>query len=370
MKLNLDELLALTKDTQICYEKHPEADLYIFGYYSGGIDKQSVWSDLTKMCRGLIVDGEGTIIERPFEKFWTFKQYLSDDTLLLSEDKIQKLPNLPYRIYDKVDGSMAILYWLDGVPNLATQRSFTSPKAVKATQILHEKYSHLFPHFDKKHTYIFEAVYPETAIMIDYGTAEELYLIGLIDKETGKSLPLPDIGFPKCEDMTDRYAHLTNFDDLTNLDIRNSEGFVVHYSNDLRIKVKFPWYKEMSLMKDRILRGMKSANHNQFLLMQKMGIEIPSLSNIDVWECLQKGDPELHQIKRRLTIFHYTTGVEFWLDQQVKSLREAFQEADGDWEKIKPSEKKEFKIDLTFETENNQDVIMWNWKDRYLNLLG
>ena len=41
-----------------------------------------------------------------------------------------------------------------------------------------------------------------------------------------------------------------------------------------------------------------------------------------------------------------------------------------DWDKIKPKQKIDFKIDLTFETESNLDVMMWNWKDRYLNVLG
>ncbi|MFD2909755.1 RNA ligase [Flavobacterium ardleyense] len=365
MKLNLNELLELTKNTHICFEKHPDEDLYIFGYYNGGIDKPNVWNELTKMCRGLIVDKEGTILERPFEKFWTYRQYMSEDTLLLSENKMQKIPNVPFRIYEKVDGSMATMYWIKDTPALATQRSFTSPKAKKATEILHKKYSHTFSKFNKKYTYIFEAVYPETSILIDYGNQEELYLIGVIDKETGKAIAVPDIGFPMCKDLTPQYGHIKNYEDLSNLNITNLEGFVIQYENDLRIKIKFPWYKEMSSMKDKLIRGIKNANLNQILLMQKMGIEIQNLSNIQVWECLKNGDKELYEIKAKLTVFHYTAGVEFWLKEQVDLIL-----TNKDWDKEKPQQKIDFKIDLTFETENNLDVMMWNWKDRYLNMLG
>lgn len=371
MKLNLNELLELTKNTHICFEKHPDKELYIFGYYNGGIDKTNVWNELTKMCRGLIVDNEGNIIERPFEKFWTYRQYMSEDTLLLSENKIQKLPNVPFRIYEKVDGSMATLYWIEDTPLLATQRSFTSPKAKRASEILHKKYSHTFSKFNKKYTYIFEAVYPETSILIDYGNQEDLYLIGVIDKETGKAVTIPDIGFPRCKDLTAQYGHLNNFEDLSNLNITNLEGFVIHYENDLRIKIKFPWYKELSLMKDKMLKGIKNAHLNQLLLMQRMGFEIKSLSNIQVWECLKNGDKELNGIKAKLTVFHYTAGVEFWLKEQIDSiLSEIENNPTIDWDKIKPKQKIDFKIDLTFETENNLDVMMWNWKDRYLNVLG
>ena len=371
MKLNLNELFELTKKTHICFEKHPEKELFIFGYYNGGIDKPNVWNELTKMCRGLIVDNEGNIIERPFEKFWTFRQYMSEDTLLLSENRIQKLPNIPFKIYEKVDGSMATLYWIDDEPFLATQRSFSSPKAKKATEILHKKYSHTFDKFNKEYTYIFEAIYPETSIFIDYGNQEELYLIGIIEKKTGNAIPVTDIGFPICKDLTEQYGHIKNYDDLSNLNISNLEGFVIHYENDLRIKIKFPWYKEISLMKDKMLSGVKNAHLNQFLLMQKLGFKIQSLTNIHVWECLKNGDNELNGIKAKLTVFHYTTGVEFWLKNQVDSILQEIENHDNiDWNKIKPKQIIDFKIDLTFENENNLDVMMWNWKNRYLNIFG
>ena len=371
MKLNLKELIELTKTTHICFEKHPENELYIFGYYNGGIDKPNIWNDITKICRGLIVDNDGRIIERPFEKFWTYRQYMSEDTLLLSENKIQRIPNSPFKIFEKIDGSMATLYWVDDIPYLATQRSFTSPKAKKATEILHKKYPHVFEKFDKNFTYIFEAVYQETSILIDYGNQEDLYLIGVINKETGIAIPIPDIGFPKCQDLTYKYGHLKNYDELSNLNIPNLEGFVIQYENDLRIKIKFPWYKELSLIKDKMLKGLKSANHNQLLLMQKMGFEIQSLSNINVWECLKNGDNELNGIKAKLTVFHYTSGVEFWLKHQKEVILNKIENKNNiNWNKIKPEQIIDFKIDLTFETENNLDVMMWNWKDRYLNMFG
>jgi len=373
MKLNLNELLELSKNSHICYEKHPESDLYIFGYYNGGHEKPNVWNDLTKMCRGLIVDKNGNVIERPFEKFWTYRQYISEDTLLLSENKVQKIPNCPYKVYEKVDGSMAILYWLNGAPKMATQRSFTSPKAEKATEILNKKYSHLLDKIDKRYTYIFEAIYSETSILVDYGIEEELYLIGVIDKETGKSFDVPDIGFPRSKDMTSEISGVTNYDDLSKLNIKNLEGFIIHYENDLRIKIKFPWYKEMSLIKDKMLRNVKNYNYNQIILMQKMGIELKELSNIDIWECLKNGDVNLNKIKSKLTIFHYTAGVEFWLNNQVNSLMNEYKGQENEslaWDKIKPSKQVKFNIDLTFETEKNVDVIMWNWKERYLNVLG
>ena len=242
MKFDHSVLQHYVKETFICYEKHPFADLHIYGYYESP-DAPVVWDDISKNCRGIILDGSGNVVELPFEKFWTFKQYISDDLVLLNDNRIMQIPQGKFRITEKVDGTMVTLYWVDEKPYLATQRSFTNVKAIEATKILYEKYSHLFNTFNKRYTYVFEAIYPETKVLIQYGDTRDLILIGMIDKETGKPVPVQEIGFRICKDYTPLYGNITDFDDLAALNLPNQEGFVIYFDNGDMMKLKFPWYK-------------------------------------------------------------------------------------------------------------------------------
>ena len=254
MKFDIDSLKKNCDKTSMYYEKHPTQDLYIFGYYSNVYPFQAnVWDNINIHCRGLILDGAGNVIEKPFPKFWTYRQYLSSHTLLLSEDRIVKKPKGNFRILEKIDGTMVTLYWIGEYPYFATQRSFTNIKAIEATKLLYAKYSHLFNKFDKRFTYIFEAVYPETKVLIDYGNIRDLYLIGMINKESGELMELPDIGFPKCRDYTSEYGHFKNFDDIVDLNLQNQEGFVAYFDNGLMMKIKFPWYQDAHRILDYYL---------------------------------------------------------------------------------------------------------------------
>lgn len=244
MKFDLRILEKYVNETTMCCEKHPCGQFYLYGYYSDHVTKQpTVWDEISKHCRGLILDVYGNIVERPFPKFWTFCQYLSKSMVLLSENRIFKIPSGKFRILEKIDGTMVTLYWRNDKPYLATQRSFTNPKAIESTKLLYEKYSHLFSRLNKSYTYIFEAVYPETKVLIDYGEMRELYLIGVIDKVSGFPLELPDIGFPLCHDYTREYGHITDFNSLVDLNLPNQEGFVVYFQNGEMMKLKFPWYQ-------------------------------------------------------------------------------------------------------------------------------
>jgi RNA ligase len=98
-------------------------------------------------------------------------------------------------VYDKLDGSLGILYFYDDKPYIATRGSFTSEQAERANKIFQKKYSHL--HFNKEHTYLFEIIYPENRIVVDYGAKEDLILLAVLDTETGKDLELPDWKCPK-----------------------------------------------------------------------------------------------------------------------------------------------------------------------------
>ena len=175
----------------ITCRSHPTEDLVIWNYTPKCTYAQA-WDDVTIQSRGLITKLDGTIVSRPFPKFWN-----------LEEDKVS-IPLEPFKVTTKEDGSLGVLYFIDDTPYIATRGSFISEQAIRGTEILHQKYKDF--HFKKQYTYLFEIVYPQNRIVVDYGDTEDLILLAIIHTETGEEFqhtqPLPTreyVAFPCCQ---------------------------------------------------------------------------------------------------------------------------------------------------------------------------
>lgn len=369
MKFDLKLLENYVDTTTMCYEKHPMGGLHIYGYYSDHITKlPTVWDEISKHCRGMILDSKGNVIEHPFPKFWTFRQYISKSMVLLSEDQLFRIPSGKFRIMEKVDGTMVTLYWLNRMPYLATQRSFTNIKAIEATKILYEKYSHLFHKLNKHYTYIFEAVYPETKVLIDYGDKRELYLIGVIDKLTGKPMELPNIGFPLCHDFTNEYGHITDFNELTEINLPNHEGFVIYFDNGEMLKLKFPWYQAAHRLLDSFLHKDKVSYLYFRELSTIKNIECKIITREDVKNALCQGDDNLNTLRYRVPDFYFLMGYDYWLEK-TKALIKGY---DDLWKhvfddigiNIEPTPI--FNIEERMKQPHIFETSVWKWEERYL----
>lgn len=355
-------------------EKHPSTDLYIVGYHNRKPGLPIVWDEINKQLRGLIIDKQGNIVARSFPKFFTFKDYLTTNRIILGSGDTVKIPDCGYKIYEKVDGTMSILYWVDGKPFLASQRSFTSPNAVKATEILYSKYIHLFSKLRKDVTYIFEAIYPNTKVMVNYDEREDLVLIGQIENNTGLELPLEDIGFPVAKEYTTQYGHINDFEELAKLDIPNLEGFVITYENHIKIKIKFPWFSEAHALADKIIMQNYFLLENKKKLSNLLGFEHKKVSNIDIWDCL-KNSKTLETIMYKVPEDYYSTGFEVWVNEIVQELNEQKAKILEEqpniengllWNSIKPA------TELTFDTtellySSKHCTPMWNFVSRLKN---
>jgi len=366
MKFDLKILEEYVKEANVCCEKHPLEDLYLYGYSSEADSRKRRWDEISVHCRGMILNKYGEVVERPFPKFWTYRQYLSEGIVLLSENKMLKIPKGKFRILEKMDGTMVTLYWINNKPYLATQRSFTNVKAIEATKILYEKYQHLFDRFDKNYTYVFEAIYPETKVLIDYGQRRELVLIGMIEKLTGLQKPLPDIGFPSCKDYTEEFGHISNFDDLVNLDIPNVEGFVIYFEDGQMMKLKFPWYKEAHRLLDFFLHKERTSMAKWARLTEILEKKSHTISTVDVWAALKKGDDALLSIKQNVPSFYYLMGLDYWLTQQAEQI--LFQhKLKKSWNLIEPKQSIQyFDFDERFKHPHLYETNVWKWEDRYL----
>lgn len=258
-------------------QNHPQADLFIYNY-TPKAQYDRVWNEVTLNCRGLILDAELNVVARPFPKFFN-----------LGELENQHIPNEPFEVYEKMDGSLGILYWHNGRPQIATRGSFASPQSVKANAILHSKYSHALPHLEPTKTYLFEIIYPENRIVVDYGALEDLVLLSVVDNTTGAEYPLDDIGFP----VVKRFDGINDIQALQNLEEENKEGFVIRFASGLRYKVKF----------------------KEYLRIHKI---VTQVSNVSIWEYLRAGNT-LDELLDRVPDEFYS-----WVKKTNADLRAAY----------------------------------------------
>lgn len=238
----------MLEERLVSVQKHPTADLFIYNYTQRAQFSRE-WNEVTRICRGLILDADFNFVARPFPKFFN-----------LEEHKPEEIPTLPFEVTEKMDGSLGILYWIGDTPFISTRGSFTSEQAVHATDLLHNKYRRSWALFESGKTYLFEIIYPQNRIVIDYAGLDDLVLLAVIDTATGHDLPRPDIGFP----IVKRYNGINDLAELKGREEENKEGFVICFSNGFRVKMKFAEYVRLH----RIVTGV---------------------SNIAIWEYLSEG---------------------------------------------------------------------------------
>lgn len=227
--------------------KHPTADLYIYNY-TAKTQYDKIWNEVTLQCRGLILDGEGNVVARPFRKFFN-----------LEEHEESEIPNLPFEVYDKLDGSLFLIVAYKNQLVFATRGSFISEQAIKGKEIFKEKYAHLTTKIEKYKTYLFEVIYPENKIVCQYDGLTDIILLSIIDNKTGVE-SLKNIGFQ----VVKKYDGINDYRKLKELAEDNKEGFVIKFNNNFRVKVKFDEYVRLH----RIITGV---------------------SNIAIWEYLKEG---------------------------------------------------------------------------------
>ncbi len=234
--LNMDTLEELCEQKFIRKQTHPILPLTIYNY-SQKAQIERKWTPETMASRGLILDNEGMVVARPFPKFFNYTEHLQLG---------YTLPNLPYQIYEKMDGSLGIVTVYKGSLTVATRGSFTSDQSMEARQMLAKKYAHKVSQpytevFIEGYTYLFEIITPRTRVVCDYGKRRELVLLGIIENETGQEAPMDmlDMAFPRVPS----FGFKTPLSEIAEKHAAdNAEGFVVHYDDGTRVKIKFSEY--------------------------------------------------------------------------------------------------------------------------------
>jgi len=205
---------------------HPTYPLIIWNY-SPRVQYEKLWTPLLMMCRGLVTDFDGNIKARSFPKFFNYEEH-----------KPEEIPNEHYEVFEKMDGSLGILFYYENEWIMATRGSFTSPQAIKGKEILNK---HDISAWRKDNTYLFEIIYPENRIVVDYGQEEKLVLLGGFHTETGYEIPYSSLFFmAECGFELARLWKTWDEDwkTLQKEISKQDEGYVVRFKNGFRMKIK------------------------------------------------------------------------------------------------------------------------------------
>jgi RNA ligase len=238
--------------------------------YSKSCVYTGAWNDYTTVARGLIVDDE-RIVATPFPKFFNLGE------------RNDYIPDRPFEVYEKVDGSLIILFWYDGEWRTATKGSFNSSQAQWAHKKLYQDQMAL-DLLDRDVTYLLEAVYPENRIVVSY-PEEQLVILGGY-RNDGTELGYMDL-FHAAAMMGARVVRIHKYEHFSQMveEARalplTHEGFVVRFEGGYRLKIKADEYTRVH----RLISGV---------------------TPLGIWEAIFQGD-DLGGFRRQLP-------EEFWAD--------------------------------------------------------
>lgn len=230
----------------IKHATHPIYDLHIWNY-AESVQYSRQWDDITTMCRGLITDGTGRIIARSFKKFFNMEE--------LDAANVATLAATGYDVAEKMDGSLGILFYYapENKWFMTSRGSFISDQAKMGEKILYEKAGiGGVASLNKDWSYVFEIIYPENKIVVDYGAQRDIILLAIIDNVTGCELPLTMTAPPIF--TTVRHLTADTFTALKAKNAPNEEGYVIrfHDADNTRMKIKFETYCALHRMTSNI----------------------------------------------------------------------------------------------------------------------
>lgn len=260
MEINFDKINRLVKDGYISQREHPDGELFIYNYTQKA-QYESHWCKETLMCRGLILDAKGNVIARAFDKIFNWFEGGR-----ISKSSIKT-------ITEKFDGSLGICFKHNGRVQFATRGSFTSEQARWAMQYWHSFFGSDDSMIPLGTTLLFEIIYPDNRIVIDYEGQEDLVLLAIRHNDTGEYFDY----FPNLV----KFAHhigltLVPFRSFNNPEAilsdagglpPNKEGYVAQFTDGSWFKFKGDEYVTLH----RLISTL--SYKNTLIAIQKNGLE-------------------------------------------------------------------------------------------------
>ncbi|MEO8607280.1 MAG: RNA ligase [Chloroflexota bacterium] len=250
---SIQDLQRLVISGEINWEQYGDVrasyqDEFVLFNYLAKAQYANRWNWFELNSRGLILHVKtGEIVARPFPKFFNWSEY-------------GRTTDAPIKfITEKIDGSLGILYRANGDYRIATRGAFAGEQALWATDYLRDHFA--LPGLANELTLLFEIVYPDNRIVVNYGDREDLILLGARNRFTGDMLPLESVrelaaqygfnmptsyDFSSVDDMIEAAGVLT----------AEHEGWVATFEDGSIFKFKGTLYQ----MANRLLIGV-TFNH-------------------------------------------------------------------------------------------------------------
>lgn len=303
--LDVNKLVSQIALGNISERFHPEFPQLVIYNYTEKVAYSGDWTEETLICRGLIVNLDtNEVLARPLRKFFNIGQAGAPET---------NLDTPVWHYANKEDGSLGIGYVRpDGKPAIATRGSFASDQAIHATSLLGKYEEDVFALWASVDvTPIYEIVYPDNRIVLDYGDRDELIPLGWIYLPNGEYEPV-------------RYVEATTMRDLlTRPDRPNSEGWVIWLDPFTAVKFKQDDYIELH----RIVTGLNRKSIWRVIsteglpgldaLNASLPDELVVWADTTAWEIFQE-----YSLIMRTIDSHYISLLDYVYEEDVEERRE------------------------------------------------
>ncbi|AWW72982.1 2'-5' RNA ligase [Erythrobacter sp. KY5] len=275
-QLDFDTLLSQLEDARaqkaIYARGHDEMPGLLIWNYTNKCVYDKMWTPISMHARGLIMDMEKReVVATPFPKFFNVSEAGEGMTL----------PDRPFEVFEKLDGSLIILFHWHGRWHAATRGALRTEQAQWAEQWLADKdLSALTPGV----TYLCEAIYPGNRIVIEYAESG-LVLLSAYDAE-GFELSAKAT-YATAQVLGWKAAKRYAFDNVDELFAsaqalpESEEGYILRFDDGHRLKLKGSAYCRVHALISRI-------------------------TPLAIWELMQAGD-DLENVRKQIP-------EEFWTD--------------------------------------------------------
>jgi RNA ligase len=245
----MEDLEARIVSGHVNRRTHPEFPELAIVNYSDKCQFEQAWTITTMTARGVIYDlNTGVVLARGLKKLFNYgqgdAQYDLDAPILGA--------------FDKLDGSLGIRYTRpDGLTAIATRGSFDSEQARHATALVREWGWQ--PAAFANYTFLYEIIYPENRIVLDYGAKDDLVRLGAVNITTGEYSP----------GVMEKTAATTLREVLAIPPRKNAEGYVVWLDAQTAVKIKQEDYVALhriisSLSRKEVWRQLRAGTFLEF----------------------------------------------------------------------------------------------------------
>lgn len=256
---DLVDALKAAREARLVTEQASPDGLRIYCYTQSCVF-DGEWNEATLVARGLVLDVEREMVAAtPFPKF--FNAFERGDAI----------PDLPFETFEKVDGSLIIIFWHAGEWKTTTKGTFGTTQARWAAARL--KACDLSA-LERGTTYLAEAVYAENRIVVRY--AEDAMVMLAAYEESGAELSYTNLAETAAK-LGWRMAKRHRYEAVSELLLEakdlpaDAEGFVVRFEDGHRLKIKGAEYRRIHALISRITRSQCGRSCRRAMTWRRCG---------------------------------------------------------------------------------------------------